>query len=163
MIWFPIHCKTSGCIIESQEFDRSNVQILTMSLLKPTHKNHLKFWFHTFRHNIITKKLSGIKNNILYRKLMNKESNHRKSIKLERMLRNHEKSSWTSRYTAALDIIRICFDRRDYQNKRVITTRFMNLAIKQKEKMMGQSAWNITRNITYFFHEDNLSPFFIWM
>ena len=56
------------------------------------------------------------------------------------MLRNHENSSRTSRYTAALDIIRICFDRRDYQNKRVITTRFMNLAIKQKEKMMGQSA-----------------------
>ena len=56
------------------------------------------------------------------------------------MLENHEQPCLTSRYTAALDIIRICFDRRDYQNKRVITTRFMNLAIKQKEKMMGQSA-----------------------
>ena len=43
-------------------------------------------------------------------------------------------------FIVVLDIIRICFDRRDYQNKRVITTRFMNFAIKQKEKMMGQSA-----------------------
>ena len=56
------------------------------------------------------------------------------------MLQNHGQPFFISRFTAALDIIRICFDRRDYQNKRVITTRFMNLAIKQKGKMMGQSA-----------------------